>query len=152
MDTAEAYRVALEKRRELQGQARAMGIDEAYISHLVETFYAKVREDFQLGPVFERVVKDNWEPHLTKMKAFWTSVILRTGEYKGKPMVAHSQVKGGEAVHFDIWLRLFEETLNETAPSSEAAKLFLERAQFMAPRLALAMFGASDSPLKVEGL
>ena len=144
MDTAEAYRIALEKRKELQGEARAMGIDEAYISELVETFYAKVRLDPHIGPVFERVVKDNWEPHLAKMKAFWTSVILRTGEYKGKPMVAHSHVKGGESAHFDIWLTLFEQTLNETAPSPESSALFLERAKFMAPRLMSAM-------LKAEG-
>jgi hemoglobin len=143
MDSAKAYRLALEKRNELQTEARAMGIDEMYISILVETFYAKIRHDPQIGPVFERVVKDNWAPHLAKMKSFWTSVILRTGEYKGKPMVVHSLVKGAEKQHFDIWLNLFEETLRESSPSPEATDLFLSRAKFMAPRLMIAMFGAS---------
>lgn len=145
MESAEAYKLALEKRRELQAEAHAMGIDEAYISELVETFYAKVRQDPNLGPVFERVVHDNWEPHLTKMKAFWTSVILRTGEYKGKPMVAHSHVIGGKPEHFEIWLEIFAQTLDQTAPSPEAAELFLSRAKSMAPRLASAMFGSSEA-------
>ncbi len=141
MDSAEAYRIALEKRQALQTEARGFGIDEAFISELVEQFYRKVRLDPSLGPVFARVVKDNWDPHLAKMKLFWGSVILRSGDYKGKPMEVHRKVIGGEPEHFTIWLRLFEETLDEIAPSEEAKALFLERANYMAPRLKLAMFG-----------
>ena len=42
-----------------------------------------------LGPVFERVVGDAWEPHLEKMRAFWSSLVLASGRYKGNPMMAH---------------------------------------------------------------
>ena len=144
MDSAEAYRLALEKRQSLQIEARGFGIDETFVGELVEQFYRKVRIDPDLGPVFERVIKNNWDPHLAKMKLFWESVILRSGDYKGKPMKVHRKVIGGEPEHFAIWLRLFEETLNEIAPSEEAKAQFLERARFMAPRLKLAMFGENS--------
>ena len=39
---------ARERRAELQRKARAIGIDEAYISRLVDTFYQKVRADERL--------------------------------------------------------------------------------------------------------
>src|SRR5690606_23250096 len=64
------------------------GIDEAMIDALVEGFYAKVREDDFIGPIFaERI--DDWGPHLAQMKLFWSSVALSTGVYQGRPMPKH---------------------------------------------------------------
>ena len=64
------------------------GIDEAMIERLVRGFYARVRADAVLGPIFEARIKD-WEPHLARMCAFWSSVALMTGRYHGTPMVKH---------------------------------------------------------------
>ncbi|HKN31491.1 MAG TPA: hypothetical protein VJY34_27890 [Roseiarcus sp.] len=49
------------------------GIDEIVIDRLVRAFYTRVREDELIGPVSAAQVKD-WEPHLQRMCAFWSSV------------------------------------------------------------------------------
>src|SRR5947209_7104359 len=58
--------------------AEETGIEESMIETLVRRFYAKVRADALLGPVFEARIAD-WEPHLKQMCAFWSSVALMTG-------------------------------------------------------------------------
>ena len=115
------------------------GIDEALIERLVRSFYARVREDAVLGPIFEARIKD-WEPHLAQMCAFWSSVALMTGRYHGTPMAKHLPlpVDGG---HFDRWLALFEETAREICPG-EAEAHFVERARRIAQSLELGIAGA----------
>ena len=115
------------------------GIDEAMIERLVRGFYAKVREDAVLGPVFESRIK-HWEPHLAQMCAFWSSVALMTGRYHGTPMAKHLPlpVDGG---HFDRWLALFEETAREICPG-EAEAHFVERARRIAQSLELGIAGS----------
>ena len=67
---------------------RETGIDEAMIDALVEGFYARVREDGLIGPIFADRITD-WGPHLAQMKLFWSSVALSTGVYQGRPMPKH---------------------------------------------------------------
>jgi len=136
-----ALRTAEERRREIQLNADRMGIDDAYISELVETFYARVRADATLGPIFNKEIGDNWGPHLARMKDFWASVALNAGRYNGKPVPAHQKLTGVTAAHFQIWLGLFRQTLEDTAPSPEAVPYFMERAARIAQSLQLAMFG-----------
>ena len=64
------------------------GIDEAMIETLVRAFYARVRQDPLLAPIFESRISD-WEPHLDNMFAFWSSLTLQTGRYHGQPMAKH---------------------------------------------------------------
>lgn len=64
------------------------GIDEAMIEHLVRAFYERVRSDTMLGPVFAVRIVD-WEPHLRRMFAFWSSVALLSSTH-GRPMQAHA--------------------------------------------------------------
>lgn len=134
-------RTAEERRREIQRNADRMGIDDAYISDLVETFYARVRADATLGPIFEKEIGNNWAPHLARMKDFWASVAMNAGRYNGKPVPAHAKLTGVDASHFQTWLGLFEQTLEDTAPSPEAIPYFMERAERIAKSLQLAMFG-----------
>ena len=84
------------------------GITEAMIERLVRGFYAKVRADAVLAPVFEARIAD-WEPHLQQMCAFWSSVALMSGRYHGTPMAKHMPLPV-DAGHFDRWLELFEAT------------------------------------------
>lgn len=101
-------------------------ISEAQISALVDTFYAKVRRDPEIGPIFNAVV-DDWPHHLALLKDFWSSVLLATGRYKGNPMMRHLQL-GLDPEHFTRWLALFEETVRDIfAPDSAA--FIVERAQ-----------------------
>jgi hemoglobin len=110
------------------------GIDEPMIERLVRAFYAKVRKDALLGPIFEARICD-WEPHLQRMCAFWSSVALMSGRYHGSPMARHLPLPV-DAAHFDRWLALFEETAREVCPTSAEAH-FVERARRIAESLEL---------------
>lgn len=85
--------------------------NEDDVALLVHTFYAKVRADDLLGPIFEPIIKDNWAPHLNRMVDFWSTILLYTRKYKDDPMPKHLQLPV-EQRHFDRWLSLFNETLD----------------------------------------
>lgn len=126
---------AVERRAEVTEAIQAeTGIDEALIERLVRGFYARVREDSLIGPVFAARIVD-WEPHLQQMFAFWSSVALLTGRYHGQPMRKHLPLPV-DARHFDRWLALFEATARELCPP-KAAEHFIERARRIAESLEL---------------
>ncbi|MEO9900542.1 group III truncated hemoglobin [Nisaea sp.] len=131
-------------RDDLRADAAAMGITDTYISTLVDSFYTRIRADAVLGPIFERRIGDDWDPHLARMKAFWGSVALYTGQYSGKPVPVHYAITEIEAGHFDHWLVLFEQTLEETAPTPGVVPYFMERARRIAESLKLAIFGVPE--------
>ena len=114
------------------------GITEAMIERLVRGFYAKARTDPVLGPIFDAKISD-WEPHLERMCAFWSSVALMSGRYHGTPMVKHLPLPV-DAVHFDRWLALFEATARETCPPQAEAH-FVELARRIAASLELGIAG-----------
>lgn len=138
------------RRAQIQADAAAMGIDDAYISVLVDTFYERIRDNPLIGPIFENAIGDNWDAHLARMKDFWASVALNAGRYSGKPVPKHQKLIDGQQPtqpgHFNIWLALFRETLEETAPSPGAVVYFMERAERIAQSLQFAMFGAPELP------
>lgn len=82
------------------------------ITLMVNQFYHKVERDDLLGPVFERVIQGNWQPHLEKMYRFWETILLDTHSYFGSPFPPHTKLGIG-AKHFERWLQLFEETIDE---------------------------------------
>ena len=102
-----------------------VGIDEAMIGELVDRFYDAVRRDEILGPVFNARV-ENWDDHLTKLRAFWSSVVLMTGRYKGRPMPVHAAISEISDAHFERWLSLFAETAKIVCPPAAAA-LFIDK-------------------------
>jgi hemoglobin len=114
------------------------GIDEAMIERLVHGFYAKIRKDALLAPVFDARIRD-WDLHLQRMCAFWSSVALMSGRYHGSPMTRHLPLPV-DAAHFDRWLVLFEETAREICPP-EAEAHFVERARRIAESLELGIAG-----------
>ena len=114
-------------------------IDEGIIRSLVHGFYAKVRNDAELGPIFARVIGDDWDTHLVKMCDFWSSVMLMAGRYKGNPMIAHMRLKMVQPRHFERWLVLFRQTAEEVCPN-EIAALFIGRSENIARSLLLGMF------------
>lgn len=107
-------------------------IDEAMIERLVRGFYARVRTDDVLGPIFAAKVED-WEPHLQRMCAFWSSVALMTGRYHGQPMAKHLPLPV-DARHFDRWLALFEGSARDLCPPKAADHLLM-----LARRIALSL-------------
>ena len=130
-------------------------IDEQTIRSLVHAFYGRVRADAEIGPIFERVIGQDWDVHLAKMCDFWSSVMLLTGRYKGLPMVAHMRLKMVRPEHFARWLALFRQTANELC-APDIAALFIARAENIARSLQLGMFfqpgaGARPPGIKVTG-
>ena len=114
--------------------ALAMGIDDALISTLVERFYGAVRNDELLGPIFQTHVAD-WTPHLARMKDFWASVTLESGRFRGNPMLKHIAVGGLDQLHFDRWLVLWNQALDNVVPSDAAGQTFREAAARIATSL-----------------
>jgi hemoglobin len=114
-------------------------LTDADLQRLVNAFYAKVRGDALLGPVFGAAVA-NWPEHLEKLGAFWSSVMRTTGRYKGSPMGAHLRHKDViEPEMFDRWLALWRETAaEELAPEDAAAAS--GKAERIAESLKLALF------------
>ena len=114
----------------------AAGIDEAMIRRLVHGFYADVRMDAVLSPIFERAVGPDWDVHLAKLCDFWSSVVLMTGRYKGRPMPVHAALPELGPALFERWLGLFRDRARALCPP-EAAALFIDRAERIAESLKL---------------
>jgi len=45
------------------------------VSRLVNTFYAKIRVDETLGPIFNAIITD-WDVHLSRLTDFWESQLF----------------------------------------------------------------------------
>lgn len=112
----------------------AAGVTEDMIHAQVHAFYAKIRTDPALGPIFDRVIGDGWDAHLAKMCDFWSSVLLMSGRFKGTPMAAHAAIPELRPTHFARWLQVFCETANEVCPPA-ARDLFVAKSQMIAQSL-----------------
>ena len=125
--------------RIVQEMREQTGIDEDMIEQLVHGFYARIRADSLLGPIFNSRIHD-WSPHLQRMCHFWSSVVLSSGVYHGQPMRMHLPLPV-EARHFDRWLELFEQTARHLF-SEPIAQYFMERARRIARSLELGIASA----------
>lgn len=113
-------------------------ITEQDIARLVPAFYARVRADEVLGPIFNGAI-DDWPHHLEKLQAFWSSVMLTSGRYKGQPMAAHLRHRQHMTrENFDRWLCLWRETAQDQL-GAVAAAAFQEKADRIAESLQLGM-------------
>ena len=121
-------------------------IDDAGLARLVEAFYARVRADSLLRDVFEDAVED-WPAHLERLAAFWSSVMLSSGRYKGTPVAAHLRhVDRITPAMFARWLDLWAEVTSVQMPSAAAAAL-QEKAARIARSLQLALSaGVATAP------
>lgn len=114
-------------------------ITEERIAELVDRFYAKVRRDPMIGPLFNQAVED-WDEHLAMLGRFWSSVMLTTGRYKGNPMGVHMKHRAAiEPRFFDRWLDLWAETTGELFGPAAAAE-FQEKARRIAESLKLGLY------------
>jgi truncated hemoglobin YjbI len=115
-------------------------ITEASIPMMVDTFYARVREDAVLSPVFESRLAGRWDQHMPRMYAFWTKVLLGTGEFDGNVFGKHMALSGISKEHFVRWLALFRMTAIEVFGIDEAAAP-IQVAERIASSLQLGFFG-----------
>lgn len=96
--------------------------DEA-ITGLVHEFYARIRADEVLGPIFDSRIED-WPHHLGRMVGFWKAVLRGEPTFKpserGPPPLLHRQIPGLTHEHFDRWLGIFADVATDTFPPREA--------------------------------
>ncbi|RYZ56165.1 MAG: group III truncated hemoglobin [Sphingobacteriales bacterium] len=94
---------------------------------LIDRFYEKVRDNDEIGYLFNEVAKVNWVSHLPVMYAFWEQILFGTGNYSGNPMKAHMKLNSLSPMkpeHFRAWVRLFHQNLDELfeGPVAELAR------------------------------
>ena len=105
------------------------GLTEELIRKVVDHFYAAARRDPVIGPVFNRVIPDEqWPRHLALIADFWSSMLLGSGRYTGRPMPKHLAIPELEDAHFQRWLSLFRVTVERLCPP-DVASVFIERSE-----------------------
>lgn len=115
-------------------------LDEASLAGFLDAFYARVRRDPLIGPVFAAAIPDaDWPRHMATIQAFWSSVLLKTGRYKGNPFGRHQALGVLTPDHFERWLGLFAETAQARfAPA--IADALIERAHRIGDSLKAGLF------------
>lgn len=121
------------------------------IENLVATFYARIRTDTELGPIFLNAIGEDWTAHLKTMCDFWSSVMNTSGRYKGKPIPAHLKLPAVEPRHFERWLGVFSETAHSLF-EAELAAIFVQRAERIAESLKLGFAFHAERPETWGGL
>lgn len=104
------------------------------IAVMVHAFYAEVRRDAQLGPIFDRNI-DDWDKHLAKLVDFWSSILRGTARFSGTPMSKHAALPGLSAELFQRWLALFRDTT-----AAQANQAMGKQAYAMAQRIAQSLW------------
>ena len=114
-------------------------IGEVEITKVVHTFYDRVGVDEKLGPIFNEVVKIDWESHLPLMVKFWRTIMFGDGGYQGNPLMAHMKWAGAVKMNdkqFQHWLGLFLQTIDDlyAGPNAEMMKMRSANMATMLPR------------------
>jgi hemoglobin len=120
-----------------------------HIQLLIDSFYSKVRNDDQIGWLFNDVAKVDWEHHLPRMYDFWEDIVFQTGGFTGNPMTVHLQLNQQAPLlkeHFERWLKLFTETVDELYEGSNA-ELVKQRAHSIATIIQVKILNEKRPPL-----
>jgi hemoglobin len=115
-------------------------LSEEQIAALLDLFYARVRADAELGPVFARAIgTDEWPAHIVTIQDFWSAVMLKSGRYKGNPFQVHKEVDGISPELFGRWLALFDVACREVL-APQVAEAMHGRAVQIADSLKAGLF------------
>ena len=88
-----------------------------------QNFRVSVRADDMIGPLFNDAIHD-WPDHLGRLAAFWSSLMLGSGRYKGMPMAAHLRHRDRiTPAMFDRWLALWREATEAEMPPAAARSM-----------------------------
>lgn len=115
------------------------------VSFLVNTFYAKIRKDELLGPIFnERIT--HWDEHLEHLTDFWESSLFFVNKYKGNPLEKHVEVDAAtkntiNEHHFGVWLNHWIQTLDALF-EGEKVNIAKNRARKMGTFIYIKLFEA----------
>ncbi len=111
------------------------------ILRLLKLFYEKVIKDETIGIIFTSIVPIEWDHHIPLIADFWETILLDNSVYSGNPMLKHIDINKKyplKKIHFDTWLGLFDETVDENF-SGKIANLAKKRAHGIAGIMQLKM-------------
>ena len=115
-------------------------LNEETLVRFLQAFYVRVRRDALNGPVFAEAIPDAaWTHHMATITAFWSSVLLKTGSYKGNPFAKHARLGVLQPEHFARWLDLFEQTATAQF-TPDVARSIVERAHRIGDSLKAGLF------------
>src|SRR5262245_3276115 len=126
-------------------------ITEAQISRMVDAFYDRVFVDERLGPIFMHHIGADRAHHMRVIKQFWSTVLLRTGAYSGRPVPVHLRLTEVEPDDFRVWLGHFR-IIARACFTPEAAPHVIAAAERIAESLWLAMFGTATSKVRFSDI
>lgn len=84
------------------------------VALIIDQFYTKALVDPEISYLFKEVVQLSWDKHIPLINAFWTSILLGSGDYKGNPMVVHMELNKKKPLtraHFERWISLWTQTV-----------------------------------------
>ncbi len=116
------------------------------IELLINSFYEKVKKDDTIGFIFNGIARVNWEQHLPIMFDFWETILLDAASYRKNVMEVHYTLNRKislEEKHFQRWLQLFFETVDE---------LFTGNIATMAKTKAKSIAGLMQYKMKQENI
>ncbi|MDB5758532.1 MAG: hypothetical protein JWM30_1821 [Burkholderia sp.] len=117
-----------------------VAITESSVRQLVDAFYARVREDAVLSPIFDSSLAGRWDEHMPRMVAFWTKILLGSGDFQSNVFGKHMALSGIGKEHFIHWLTLFRLTAIEVFGIDDA-QVPIQAAERIATSLQLGYFG-----------
>jgi hemoglobin len=112
------------------------------ISKLLRHFYADLRQDPLIGPIFNAQIKD-WKHHLKIIASFWETLIGGPRSYARPMPIKHSPLQLREE-HFERWLFLWQANCRAQLPS-EAAREMIDLAHHIAHKLRIILSVSNDS-------
>jgi hemoglobin len=86
------------------------------VERLVRAFYAKALTDPMIGWLFTDVAKLDLEAHVPTIASFWETILLGEQSYSGGAFAPHASLHRKARLrgpHFDRWLVLWQETVDE---------------------------------------
>jgi len=129
----------------MRPQTELFQLDRPAIGVLVRRFYADVRADTRLAPIFNGAIGEHWPIHLEKLTDFWCTVMLASGQYQGNVYGKHMALDAPvDADHFVRWLALFERHVHAMFAPAVCAE-FMTVARRIAASLQLGMLNRLDA-------
>jgi hemoglobin len=119
---------------------------------LVRAFYSRALTDPIIGWIFTDIAHLDVEAHVPRIAAFWETILLGAQSYRGGAFRPHAELHMKVPLrpgHFDGWLKLWRETVDElfAGPRAELAKTHAERVA----RAFLARLDALSAPAPAGG-
>lgn len=100
-------------------------INQEAVKILVRHFYQKLLNDKTMAPMFLEVAQIDIEEHFPRIENYWCKMLFGQPVYKRHMMNKHRAVREKqifEAIHFDTWIRYFQESVDELFVGEYAEK------------------------------